>query len=268
MLFDLRGRRKRLIQVVYAVLAGLFLLGFVGFGIGSPGTGGIFDALGIGGGGNGSTGNPQFDDQISRAEDQLKKNPKDEHALLTLAEVHYAAGNSSSETDPNTGQVTVTDESRTEYQDATAAWERYLKLNPSNPDPGTAAQVFRAYDALAKSETDPTALESELKGASLTAELVAQDNPSVNTWAAAAQYAYLSGETAKGDAAAAKAKQEASGSEAKQLDKLLAQAKTGGAKLQKEIKKAGPGKEALTSPLGGGLGGGTPSPTGGGATAP
>jgi tetratricopeptide (TPR) repeat protein len=262
MLFDLRGRRKRMIQVVYAILAFLFLLGFVGFGIGSPGTGGIFDALGLGGG-DSATSNPQFDEDISKAEAQLKKDPKNEQALLTLAEVHYAAGNSSSETDPETGQVTVTDESRTEYQESTAAWERYLKLNPKNPDPGTAAQVFRAYDALANSESDPAALESELKGGALTAKLIAEDNPSANTWATAARYAYLAGDTPEGDAAAAKAKQEASGSEVKQLDKLLAQAKTVGTKLQKQIKQAGPGKEALTSPPGGGLGG-TPSPTGGG----
>jgi hypothetical protein len=266
MLFDIRGRRKRLIQVVYALLAGLFLLGFVGFGIGSPGTGGIFDALGIGGGDSG-TGNPQFDEEIDAAQAKLKKNPKDEHALLTLAEVNYAAGNSSSETDATTGQVTVTDEARTDYQASTAAWERYLKLNPKNPNSGTAAQVFRAYDALAKSETDPAALQSELKGAALTGQLIAEDNPSVNTWASAAQYAYLSGDTARGDAAAAKARQEASKSDLKQLDKLVAQAKSAGVQLQKQIKKAGPGKEALTSPLGG-LGGSAPTPTGGAPPAP
>ncbi len=35
MLFDLRGKRRRLVQVVYATLAALFLIGFVGFSIGS-----------------------------------------------------------------------------------------------------------------------------------------------------------------------------------------------------------------------------------------
>ena len=48
MLFDLRGKRKRLVQVSYALLAAIFLVGFVGFGIGvgnSPG--GLFDAIGL-----------------------------------------------------------------------------------------------------------------------------------------------------------------------------------------------------------------------------
>jgi tetratricopeptide (TPR) repeat protein len=258
MLFDLRGKRRRFIQVVYGLLAALFLIGFVGFGVGSEtGAGGIFDALGVGGD-DSSSSNPEFESEIESAEERLAQNPKDEQALLRLAEVHYAAGNSSAEADPETGQLTVTEETRTEYQESIAAWERYLDLNPKNPNAGTAAQVLGAYQALVNSETDPAALESELEGAAVTAELVAENNPSPNTWAVAAQFAYLSGDTARGDANADKATQEASGSEVKQVDKLLAQAKKSGVQLQKEIEKAGPGKEALTSPLGG-LGGSAPT---------
>ena len=210
------------------------------------------------GGDDSSSSNPQFESEIESAEERLAQDPKDEGALLRLAEVHFAAGNSSAEADPETGQLTVTEETRTEYEESTAAWERYLDLNPRRPNPGTAAQVLGAYEALLNTETDPAALESELKGAAVTAELYAENNPSANTWAGAARYAYLSGNTARGDANAEKAKQEASGSEAKQVDKLLAQAEKSGAQLQKEIKKAGPGKEALTSPLGG-LGGSAPT---------
>ena len=258
MLFDLRGKRRRFIQVVYALLAALFLIGFVGFGVGSEtGAGGIFDALGVGGD-DSSSSNPQFESEIESAEERLAQDPKDERALLRLAEVHYAAGNSSAEADPETGQLTVTEETRTEYEASTAAWERYLELNPKNPNAGTAAQVLGAYQALVNSENDPAALESELEGAAVTAELVAENNPSPNTWAVAAQFAYLSGDPSRGNANADKARQEASGSEVKQVDKLLAQAKKSGAQLQKEIKKAGPGKEALTSPLGG-LGGTAPT---------
>jgi hypothetical protein len=258
MLFDLRGKRRRFIQVVYALLAALFLIGFVGFGVGSEtGAGGIFDALGVGGD-DSPSGNPAFESEIESAEQRLEQNPKDEQALLRLAEVHYAAANSSAETDPETGQLTVTEETRTEYQASVAAWERYLELNPKSPNAGTASQVFGAYQALLNTESDPAALESQLKGATLTAELVAENNPSPNTWAVAAQYAYLSGDAERGDANAEQARQEASGAEEKQVDKLLAQAKTDGKRLQKEIEQAGPGKEALTSPLGG-LGGSSPT---------
>ena len=50
MIFDLKsGKRRRVVQVVFGVLAFIFFISFVGFGIGSGSAGGIFDALGIGG---------------------------------------------------------------------------------------------------------------------------------------------------------------------------------------------------------------------------
>ena len=50
MLFELGGKRKRLIQVIYVCLAFLMAVALVGFGIGGATSGGIFDAVGIGGG--------------------------------------------------------------------------------------------------------------------------------------------------------------------------------------------------------------------------
>ena len=69
MLFDLRGKRKRAVQVVYASLAVIFLVGFVGFSIGSGNApGGLLDAIGLGGnGGSGGSLSTQFDSQINSA---------------------------------------------------------------------------------------------------------------------------------------------------------------------------------------------------------
>ena len=75
MLFDLSGKRKRLVQVVYATLAALFLVGFVGFGIGSSGAGGLLDGLGLGGDGSGGSLSGQYDDQIDSANQRLAKDP-------------------------------------------------------------------------------------------------------------------------------------------------------------------------------------------------
>src|SRR4029450_9629076 len=95
MLFDLRGKRRRLVQVVYAVLAVLFFVSFIGFGIGSDATGGVFDALGIGGSNtSSSSSSAQFDDQIESAEQKLQQDPKDEKALAQLASIHLQAGQS------------------------------------------------------------------------------------------------------------------------------------------------------------------------------
>ncbi len=54
MLFDLQGKRKNFIRVVYVVLAVMFVVGFLGsgVGVGGGGGGGFFDLLGTGGGSN------------------------------------------------------------------------------------------------------------------------------------------------------------------------------------------------------------------------
>ena len=50
MLFDLKtGKRRRVVQVVFGFLAFIFFISFVGFGIGSDVSGGLFDAIGLGG---------------------------------------------------------------------------------------------------------------------------------------------------------------------------------------------------------------------------
>src|ERR671910_756631 len=144
MLFDLRGKRRRFIQVVYALLAALFLIGFVGFGVGSEaGSGGIFDALGIGGDDT-SSSNPQYDEDIDEAEQRLQQDPKDEQALLTLAQTHYLAGRGERETDETTGEPVLTDEARVDFDESIAAWERYLKL-AKKPSDNVATQVVNSY---------------------------------------------------------------------------------------------------------------------------
>jgi hypothetical protein len=79
-LFDLRGKRRRLVQVSFAMLALLFLVGFLGFGIGvGGGPGGIFDALGISNSSNtGGSSTAAIQDVIVAANAKLAKNPNDE----------------------------------------------------------------------------------------------------------------------------------------------------------------------------------------------
>ena len=53
MLFDLRGRgRRRTVQTIYLTLAVLMGGGLVLFGIGGSVSGGLFDAVGLTGGGS------------------------------------------------------------------------------------------------------------------------------------------------------------------------------------------------------------------------
>src|SRR5688500_7531688 len=101
MLFDLKGRRKRFIQVSYVVLAVLFAVGLVGFGIGGATSGGLFDAIG-GGGGSGS-GSDTFEKQVERLERSTRAQPTNEKAWVQLARAEYQVATTGGDYDNQTG---------------------------------------------------------------------------------------------------------------------------------------------------------------------
>ena len=256
MLFDLSGKRKRVVQVVYAALAVLFAVSFVGFGIGSDAAGGIFDAFGLGSGDN-QNGNPAFEEQIDEAEQRVAADPKDEKAYAELVQLHYQAGNDAVEVDEATGQITMTQEAETEYQAAASAWQDYLKA-AKKPDPATAAIANQAYSVILTS-AEPAEVSTIAEDAVVPAEISAEDTPGVGPWASVAQYAYFAGNTELGDQAAKKAIAEADSSQRKQLQKDLEGYAKAAAQLEKQIKKQaekGGGEGAFTNPLEEGAGGG------------
>jgi tetratricopeptide (TPR) repeat protein len=255
MLFDLRGKRRRLVQVVYAVLAVLFFVSFIGFGIGSDATGGIFDALGIGGSNtSSSSSSAQFDDQIESAEQKLRQDPKDEKALAQLASIHFQAGKSALEIDEEAQQEVVTDEARTQFDESVQAWERYLKLEP-NPNANTAGLVVQSYVYL-----------NDAEGAAKTQQIIADARPSSGSYGNLALYRYFAGDITGGDAAAKKALAEADPATRASTKRQLDQTRELAIKQEKQLKKqsknaqeAPPGENPLQSPLGG-LGGAQPTP--------
>src|SRR5829696_381874 len=101
MLFDLSsGKRRRVVQVIYATLALLIGGGLVLFGIGGSGSGGLLDAVGLGGD---SGGDPQYEEQLSDYEAKLQSNPQDTAAMIQLVRLHYLSATSSGvESDPQT----------------------------------------------------------------------------------------------------------------------------------------------------------------------
>ena len=195
MLFDLRGKRKRVVQVVYVMLAGIFLIGFIGLGIGvGGGPGGIFDALGIGGGTNSSSGSSAFADQLSKAQERVQKHPKDEQALLTLTRYEYLTGQSQlGAPDSTTGVPTLTDDAQSEFSRAVDDWARYLAV-ADKPDPAVASQIAQAFVYL-----------NDATGAAKAEAIFAKARPSQNTYGTLALYLYADGQIPAGDAAAKKA---------------------------------------------------------------
>jgi hypothetical protein len=263
MLFDLRGKRRHVVQVSFSILALLFLVGFLGFGIGvGGGPGGIFDALGISNSSNSGSATAVFQDHIDKANEKLAKNPKDTQALLTLANNEYLLGKSGVSQDQTTGQISITNDAHTDLGEAADAWTKYLKLNKGKPDLTTAFSMVNVYVIL-----------NDANGAVKTQQVIASAKPSANAYGQLAYFQYASGDISGGDASRDKALSLASKSQRKALDTQLTQVRTQGVKFKQQQKKAQqaqqaqqqsggattPGSNPLQSPFGG-LGSTTPAP--------
>ena len=254
MIFDLSSPgRKNVVRVVYGVLAALFLIGFVGFGIGGElGGGGIVDSLT--GGGSGSTAE-EYEQQIEDAEKKLETDPQNVNALTTLAQYRFLSGTAQLDQDETTGAVSLTDESRQEFESAIDAWTRYLETDPQKPDVTTAANMVRAYQALGNAE-----------GAADAQRILAENNPSAGTYSQLAFFLYSAYDIEAGDEAAKKAVAESKGPEGKSVEKQLDRVRELAIKQKRKLDKlpqdSAAGEQALDSPFGGlgGTGGTTPAP--------
>ena len=191
MLFDFRGRgRRRTVQVIYLSLAILMGGGLVLFGIGGDVQGGLLDAF------REDTGsqNEVVDKQVEDAEKRVKANRSDAAAWAALAQAKFAQAGSTE--GYNEGTQEFTGESRKRVEEATRAWQTHLRLAGDKPDADTAAILTRAFLALDQPEQ-----------AVRTQEIVIDSlpNPGPGQYSTLAQYAYLAGQTRKGDLAAQKA---------------------------------------------------------------
>src|SRR4051794_32131146 len=128
MLFDLKGKRKRAVQITYLGLAFLLAAGLIGAGIGSSTSGGLFDAITGGGGGGSSTADKTIQKRIDAAQRQLAINPKNEAAYATIVRSHYQLASANSD---QTGKFNP--KGLSELQQATSTWTRYLSV-VKNPD--------------------------------------------------------------------------------------------------------------------------------------
>jgi hypothetical protein len=229
MLFDLRGKRRRTVQVTYVGLAFLMAVGLVGAGVGSGVSGGIFDLFS--GGGGGSTADKTIQRKIDRAEKALRVNPKDQAAMVSLVRSHYQLA--SVDTNQQTGQFGK--DGKKELAKASTAWERYLASNPKKPDDSLAGLMVVAYS--------PIGLNDATKAAG-AAEVVATVRDDAQAWLQLVQYATAAGQTRKADLAAKKAIAKAPKNQKKTVKQAIAQ-----------IKQAAAGKGA------GGAASGSPAPT-------
>jgi hypothetical protein len=260
MLFDIRGRRKNVVKVVYGILAvmmgaSLFLVvGPVNIGSMLNTTNEVNRSADV------------ADEQVERTEHRLRKDPENEDILLSLTRARINAGRAHSEIDPTTRQSTVTPQARTEYEKATEAWDRYLKAAKGEPNAPLAQQISGTWILLAENPRGGIEESFESLGKAVDAQRVYSEvRPTLNSVATLSLLQLISGQFAAGEKTGKRAEaMAASKTQKKEVSKQLAAAKKQGEKnqkIKKEPAKAekGKGKEALENPLGG-LGGET-SPT-------
>ncbi len=242
-----------MVQIVFGFLAFIFFISFVGFGIGSDVSGGIFDAIGLGGGD--STGDPQYEQEIEDAEATLETDPKNQPALLALVRFHYLSATSSGvTTDAETGQTSISEEAHTELEQAAQAWTDYLKTKPKSTDLSTASNAAQVFVLLADAE-----------GAAQAQAIVAEGQKTAAAYGQLAFYYYAAGQLKQGDEAAKKAVAEADPSSQDQIEKNLASIRKQAVKQQQLIEEQAEqgggqaGEQQLQDPFGG-LGGAAPAP--------
>jgi hypothetical protein len=180
MVFDIRGRRKHVVKVVYAILAllmgaSLFLLA------GGGGIGSLFNSA--------STSNPasQLEAQAVKIERNLRQDPEDPQLLLSLTRARISAGNALAETNPETGAIVYTPESRQQMEQASEAWSKYLKAS-DEPNPGAAQLAAQALFGLAQTSRTGVEAAANVRSAKQAQQIVAEARPSLGSLSTLAIY--------------------------------------------------------------------------------
>jgi hypothetical protein len=229
MVFDIRGRRKHVVKVVYAVLAvlmgaSLFLV------VGPLNVGELF---------NGSSSSTEaakpFEEQAERLEVKLQKEPENEQLLLALARAQVSAGNSTLSLEPTEDDLVKAVQ---HYQLASSTWSEYLKAT-DEPSAGTAQLMAPALVTLAERSRSFAEAQRNLEAASEAQQIVAKQRPTLNSLSTLALYTYFTGDFPAAEKAQAEAKKKIHAKfEAEELDKQLKEVRERAEKFQQELKKA------------------------------
>src|SRR4051812_48821840 len=126
MLFDLQGKRRRLVQGTYLLLAVLMGGGLILFGVGSGSiSGGLFDAITGKDSGSGGAVNSTVNNRIKKDNKALQVNPKNQAALSDLIRSYYQLA--TDDADANTGAFGA--QGKQQLQKADGAWQRYINVS-------------------------------------------------------------------------------------------------------------------------------------------
>ena len=256
MVFDVRGKRRGVVKVVYAILAVLMGLSLILLGAGGSFSS-IFNS-------NSSSNNAaaQFEEQAETLERRLIKAPDDPNLLASLTRTRVNAGNASvSQT--STGELAQTVESQEQLNKASEAWTEYLAAT-DEPSSGIAQLMSNALFTLANISRTTAEAQANIDAAAEAQAIVAEKRPSVGSLSTLSLYLlytfdYAEAEKVKKEAVAKtnnKLERESFGNQYDEIEKRARQ-------FQKQVKEAAKAEkqgaaanpESLENPLGG-LGGG------------
>lgn len=230
MLFDLRGRRRNVVKVVYAVLAVLMGLSLLLIAGPLP-FGDIFgaeDATEI--------AKEQNEERVERIEAKLAKDPDDPALLLNLTRAHVtAAGNLVEEVAPE--QLALTPEARQEYEAAASSWDEYLEAT-DQPNAGTAQQMANTFLQLAETATSLEDSERNIAAAAEAQRIVAEELPSIGALGTLAIYTTFTFDYEAARRANEEAKKFATSKfEREQLDNQLEETEKRAKQFEKELQR-------------------------------
>jgi len=179
MVFDIRGRRRNAVKVVYGILAvlmGLSLFLVVGG----------FNLSELFNGSGGTEAGKEFEATATRLEQELKKEPEDPQKLLALTRARVNAANSYYEIGPEE-ERTPTTETVEQLNLASDSWDKYLKAT-DEPTPGAAQLMAPNFILLAQnSKTFPEA-QVNLEAAATAQRIIKEKSPSLNSLTTLAFY--------------------------------------------------------------------------------
>jgi hypothetical protein len=190
MLFDLQGKRRRVVQATYLMLAVLMGGGLVLFGIGGDVSGGLFNAFSDGGGGG--TGNEVVEERVDRNEKRVEEKPRAEAPRKELVRDYYQLAVAQT---PDSA-TTFPPDAQEELRHAATHWDAYLELDADDPDPSLARVALQLFDS--------TALNQPAQ-ALKAARVVAADGKDVSSYLLLTQYAAQAGDDRTRKLAAQKA---------------------------------------------------------------
>jgi hypothetical protein len=165
-----------------------------------------------------------FDGAVARARAKVESAPQSAPAHTALVRALFQFASSTEGSDAKTGALT--DKGQQAVKEVARAWETYLQLNPSPPDPAAASFAALAYGALQQYDK---AVETQ--------EVAVRGRPSANAYFQLADFAYRSGQVTAGDEAASEAVRRSPSDQRNTVRSLIKDLKKQGAQIAKAVKE-------------------------------